>query len=103
MENRVQDYAEDRERLLLDLRRKGLRAWVPAELVRDAILHCGWRIERMPGMEPGVLSLSYPEQQVVKLPRDFRQRLRVPETARAVMNETLACQLARHYAFVRPA
>jgi len=93
MENRVEHYAEDRERLLLDLRRKGLRAWVPAELVRDAILHCGWRIERTQGMEASLLGLCCPEQQVLKVPTDFRRRLRVPETAKAMMNETLAHEL----------
>lgn len=87
------NYAEDREHLLLTLRRKGVRAWVPALLVRDAILECKWRIERVYGLEPGLLALCCPEEQVVKIPVDFRRRLRLPETAAAVLNETLAQKL----------
>ena len=52
-----ENYAEDREHLLLALRRKGVRGWVPAQLVRDAILECGWRIERAYGLEPSLLGL----------------------------------------------
>lgn len=88
-----ENYADDREHLLLALRRKGVRAWVPAQLVRDAILECKWRIERVYGLEPSLLSLCCPEEQVVKIPVDFRRRLRVPETAAAMMNETLAHEL----------
>ncbi len=90
-----ENYAEDREHLLLALRRKGVRGWVPAQLVRDAILECGWRIERAYGLEPSLLGLCCPEEQAVKIPVDFRRRLRVPETAAAVLNETLAHELGR--------
>ena len=89
----LSNYAEDRERLLLALRRKGVRGWVPAQVLRDVILECGWRIERSYGMEPGLLGLCCPEQRVLKIPVDFRRRLRVPETAAAVLNETLAQEL----------
>lgn len=96
MNNRSwEHYAEDREHLLLALRRKGVRGWVPAQLVRDAILECGWRIERAYGLEPSLLGLCCPEERVVKIPVDFRRRLRVPETAAAVLNETLAHELGR--------
>lgn len=88
-----ENYADDREHLLLALRRKGVRGWVPAQLVRDAILECKWRIERVYGLEPSLLGLCCPEKQVVKIPVDFRRRLRLPETAAAVLNETLAHEL----------
>ena len=91
----IENYAEDRERLLLALRRKGVRGWVPAQVLRDAILECGWRIERSYGMQPGLLSLFCPEQSLLKIPVDFRRRLWVPETAAAVLNETLARELGR--------
>lgn len=93
MRDDLETYAEDRERLLLELRRQGWRAWVPARLVRRAILLCGWRIERCHGMASSLLGLCCPESQVIQVPTDFRQRLRVPQTARAVMNETLAHEL----------
>lgn len=93
MRDELECYAEDRERLLLELRRQGLRAWVPARLVRQAILLCGWRIQRTVGMPACLLGLCCPESRVVQVPTDFRRRLRVPETARAVMNETLAHEL----------
>ena len=90
---RLEEYAEDREQLLLALRRQGVRRWVPAQLVREAILHCNWRIERAMGMESELLGLCDAEARAVRVPVDFRQRLRVPETAAAVMNETLAHEL----------
>lgn len=93
MDERLKDYAEDREQLLLALRRQGLRGWVPAQLVRDALLHCGWRIERVYGLPDSLLGLCCAEERVVKVPVDFRRRLRVPETAAAMMNETLAHEL----------
>lgn len=93
MEYRLERYADDREHLLLELRRKGVRGWVPAQVVRDAILHCDWRIERVYGLNAGLLGMCCAERQVVEIPTDFRQRLRVPSTAPAVMNETYAHEL----------
>ena len=95
MEHRLEVYAEDRERLLMTLRRKGIRGWVPAQVLREAILECGWRIERGYGVEASVLALCCPEQRVVHLPVDFRRRLRVPETEGPMLNETLAQQLGQ--------
>ncbi|MBX3167609.1 MAG: hypothetical protein KF760_09360 [Candidatus Eremiobacteraeota bacterium] len=89
----LDNFAKDRERLLLALRRKGVRGGVPAQVVREAILHCQWRIQRVENLHPSLLGLCCPEERVLKLPVDFRQRLRVPETAAAVMNETLAHEL----------
>ena len=89
----LENYAEDRERLLLNLRRKGVRGWVPAQLVREAILECKWRIERVHGLNERLLGLCCPEVSVLRIPVDFRQRLRVPKTAAAVLNETLAHEL----------
>lgn len=93
MEQRQKDYAEDRERILLALRRVGVRGWVPAQVVREAILQCGWGIQRVEGLPVGLLGLCCPEEQILKVPVDFRRRLRVPETAAAMMNETLAHEL----------
>jgi hypothetical protein len=95
MQHQLEVYAQDRERLLLELRRKGVRGWVPAQLVRDAILHCGWRIERDYGVEASLLALCRPDQRAVLIPVDFRARLRVPETEAAMLNETLAQQLGQ--------
>ncbi len=57
MEYRLERYADDREHLLLELRRKGVRGWVPAQVVRDAILQCQWRIERVHGLQAGLLGV----------------------------------------------
>ena len=86
-------YAEDREEFLRLFRRKNLRFWVPAQIVREAILQSDYRIERVDGLEPGVLGLCVPEQGAVLIPRDFQRRLLHPQTSSQVMHQTLAHEL----------
>ena len=83
-------YAEDREEFLRLFRRNHLRFWVPAQIVREAILQSDYRIERVDGLEPGILGLCAPEQGAVLIPRDFRRRLLHPQTSSQVMHQTLA-------------
>ena len=94
MNQRLDLYEADREQLLGALSRRHIRCRVPARLVHEAILECGWSIQRLSGMRSALLGLCCAEERAIQIPTDFRQRLRVPATARLVYHETLAHELA---------
>lgn len=94
MNQRLDRYEADREHLLGVLDRRQICSRVPAWLVHEAILECGWSIRRVAGMNSELLGVCCAEERVVQIPTDFRQRLRVPVTAMQVYYETLAHELA---------